>query len=142
MNDKDSKKGFWTTLFAPKKKGCFSNTDIIIEADSKPSQSCGCADESTESSETSCCAPASRSCTKVCEVLVLGPGCAKCKETYKVVERAIAENNLNVHLSKIEDIVEIMKYNIMATPAVVIDGTLKIKGHVPTAEEVEKALEI
>ncbi len=59
-----------------------------------------------------------------------------------MVERVIAENNLNVHLSKIEDIVEIMKYNIMATPAVVIDGTLKIKGHVPTAEEVEKALEI
>ena len=76
------------------------------------------------------------------EVLVLGPGCAKCKKTYAVVEDVITGNNLNVKLSKIEDIAEMMKYNIMATPAVVVDGTVKIKGHVPTADEVKKALGI
>ncbi|MGN0219300.1 MAG: thioredoxin family protein, partial [Muribaculaceae bacterium] len=70
----------------------------------------------------------------------LGPGCAKCKETYKVVERVISENGLSISLSKIEDIVEMMKYNIMTTPAVVVDGVVKIKGHVPSAEEVKKAL--
>lgn len=73
---------------------------------------------------------------------MLGPGCAKCKETYKVVERVIAENHLAVKLSKIEDIVEIMNYHIMTTPAVVVDGSVKVKGHVPTAEEVKKALGI
>ncbi|MCX4278673.1 MULTISPECIES: thioredoxin family protein [Muribaculum] len=75
-------------------------------------------------------------------MLVLGPGCAKCKQTYNVVERVIAENDLDVKLSKIEDIVEMMSYNIMTTPAVVVDGTVKIKGHVPTADEVKKALGI
>mgnify|MGYP003234676380 FL=1 len=76
------------------------------------------------------------------EVLVLGPGCAKCKKTYAVVEDVIKENNLDIRLSKIEDIAEMMKYNIMATPAVVVDGTVKIKGYVPTADEVKKALGI
>ena len=79
-------------------------------------------------------------CTK--EVLVLGPGCSKCKETYRVVERVIAENHLDVKLSKIEDIAEMMSYNIMTTPAVVVDGSVKIKGHVPTADEVKKILGI
>lgn len=73
---------------------------------------------------------------------MLGRGCSKCKETYRVVERVIAENHLDVKLSKIEDIAEMMSYNIMTTPAVVVDGLVKIKGHVPTADEVKKALGI
>lgn len=137
MDKKESKKGFWSTLFAPKKKSCCCNSNIIVEDDVKPVQPCGC---STESVETSCCATSPGA--KVSEVLVLGPGCAKCKQTYNVVERVIAENDMDVKLSKIEDIAEMMKYNIMATPAVVVDGTVKIKGHVPTADEVKKALGI
>lgn len=76
------------------------------------------------------------------DVIVLGPGCAKCKETFKVVERVISESHLAVRLAKVEDIAEIMSYNIITTPAVVVDGTVKIKGHVPTTEEVRKALGI
>ncbi|MBO4944964.1 MAG: TM0996/MTH895 family glutaredoxin-like protein [Muribaculaceae bacterium] len=138
MDNKESKKGFWSTLFAPKKKSCCSN--IIVEDDVKPGQSCGCSGDSAEPAETTCCATDPG--TKVTEVLVLGPGCAKCKETYKVVELVISENNLDVRLSKIEDITEMMKYNIMATPAVVVDGAVKIKGHVPSADEVKKVLGI
>lgn len=140
MDNKESKKGFWSTLFAPKKKSCCSNSNIIVDDDVKPVQSCGCSSDSTESVETSCCATSSGA--KVSEVLVLGPGCAKCKETYKVVERVISENYLDVKLSKVEDITEMMKYNIMATPAVVVDGAVKIKGHVPSADEVKKVLGI
>ncbi len=140
MDKKETKKGFWSTLFAPKKKSCCCNSSIIVEDDVKPVQSCGCSEESTESAENSCCATTPGS--KVSEVLVLGPGCAKCKETYKVVERVISENNLDVKLSKVEDIAEMMKYNIMATPAIVVDGTVKIKGHVPSADEVKKVLGI
>lgn len=137
-NNKESKKGFWSTLFAPKKKSSCCNSNIIVEDDVKPVQSCGCSAESTESVETSCCSTSPG--TKVSEVLVLGPGCAKCKETYKIVERMISENSLDVRLSKVEEITEMMKYNIMATPAVIVDGTIKIKGHVPSADEVKKAL--
>ena len=141
MDKKESKKGFWSTLFAPKKiSSCCCNSNTIVEDDVKPVQSCGCPADSTESVETSCCATSPE--TKVSEVLVLGPGCAKCKETYKVVERVISENSLDVKLSKVEDITEMMKYNIMVTPAVVVDGAVKIKGHVPSADEVKKVLGI
>ena len=140
MDKKESKKGFWSTLFAPKRKSGCCGGNIIVEEDVKPVQSCGCSSNSDESAETSCCATAPG--TKVSEVLVLGPGCAKCKETYKVVERVISENNLDIKLSKIEDIGEMMNYNIMATPAVVVDGMVRIKGHVPTADEVKRVLGI
>lgn len=141
MDKKESKKSFWSTLFAPKtKSSCCCTSNIIIDEDIKHAPSCGCSGESAESEDTTCCATAS--CTKVSEVLVLGPGCAKCKKTYAVVEDVIKGNNLNIKLSKIEDIAEMIKYNIMATPAVVVDGTVKIKGHVPTADEVKKALGI
>lgn len=140
MDKKESKKGFWTTLFSSKKERCCCNSNMIVEDDVKPAQSCGDSDESSESAETSCCAAALGA--KVGEVLVLGPGCARCKEAYRVVERVISENNLDVNLSKIEDIAEMMKYNIMATPAVVVDGVVKIKGRVPSADEVKKALGI
>lgn len=136
MDNKESKKGFWSTLFAPKKKSCCCNS--IVEDDVKPVQLCGGSGESAESAETSCCSTAP--VTKVSEVLVLGPGCAKCKEAYKVVERVISGNNLDIKLSKVEDITEMMKYNILTTPAVVVDGIVKIKGHVPSTEEVKKAL--
>lgn len=140
MDKKELKKGFWSTLFASKKKSGCCGGNIIVDEDVKPVQSCGCSGDSTESAETSCCGNAPGA--KISEVLVLGPGCAKCKETYKVVERVISENNLDIKLSKIEDIGEMMNYNIMATPAVVVDGNVKIKGHVPTADEVKKALGI
>lgn len=117
MDKKESKKGFWATLFAPKKKSCCDSETTAVGKVAAPESTAG-------------------------EVLVLGPGCAKCKKTLEVVERVINENNLDVKLSKIEDIAEMMKFNIMATPAVVVDGAVKIKGHVPAADEVKKALGI
>jgi putative thiol-disulfide isomerase and thioredoxin len=139
-NNKESKKGFWSTIFAPKKKSCRCNSNIVVKDDAKPVPSCACSGESAESAENSC--GTTVPVTNVSEVLVLGPGCSKCKETYKVVECVIAENHLTVKLSKIEDMAEMMSYNIMTTPAVVVDGTVKIKGHVPTIDEVKKSLGI
>lgn len=74
------------------------------------------------------------------EIKVLGPGCAKCRKTYKVVENVVAENNIDASLDKVEDIVEMMSYNIITTPAVVVDGVVRIKGYVPTEAEVKKVL--
>lgn len=76
------------------------------------------------------------------EVKVLGPGCAKCKSAFQVVEKVVKENNVDATVTKVEDIVEMMMYNIMSTPAVVVDGVVKIKGHVPTADEVKEAVGI
>lgn len=76
------------------------------------------------------------------EIKVLGPGCSKCKITYQVIEKVIRENNLDVKLTKVDDIMEIMNYNIMVTPAVVVDGEVRLKGQVPSESDVKKLLGI
>lgn len=76
------------------------------------------------------------------EIKVLGLGCAKCKTTYNVIEKVIKENNLDVKLTKVDDIMEMVSYNIMTTPAVVVDEVVKMKGQVPTESDVKKLLGI
>lgn len=76
------------------------------------------------------------------EIKVLGPGCAKCKTTYNVIEKVFKENNLDVKLTKVDDIMEMVSYNIMTTPAVVVDEVVKMKGQVPTESDVKKLLGI
>lgn len=76
------------------------------------------------------------------EIKVLGPGCAKCKTTYNVIEKVIKENNLDVKLTKVDDIMEMVSYNIMTTSAVVVDEVVKMKGQVPTESDVKKLLGI
>ena len=75
-------------------------------------------------------------------IKVLGPGCAKCKSTYNVIEKVLKENNIDAKLTKVDDIMEMMNYNIMTTPAVVIDEVVKMKGQVPTESDVKKLLGI
>lgn len=74
------------------------------------------------------------------EVKVLGPGCAKCKATYAVVEKVIKECNLEVSLSKVDDLMEMMSYNILTTPAIVVNNEVKLKGYVPSEKEVKDLL--
>ena len=69
-------------------------------------------------------------------------GCAKCKTTYEMIEKIVKENQLDATLSKVEDIVELLNYGIMTTPAIVVDGEVKLKGHVPTESEIKKILGI
>lgn len=76
------------------------------------------------------------------EIKVLGPGCTKCKSTYNVIEKVLKENNIDAKLTKVDDIMEMMNYNIMTTPAVVIDEVVKMKGQVPTESDVKKLLGI
>ena len=76
------------------------------------------------------------------EIKVLGSGCAKCKTTYEMIEKIVKENQLDATLSKVEDIVELLNYGIMTTPAIVVDGEVKLKGLVPTESEIKKILGI
>lgn len=76
------------------------------------------------------------------EIKILGPGCCKCKTTYQIIEKVIKENNLDVKLTKVDDIMEMMNYHIMTTPAVVVDEVVKIKGQVPSEKDVKKLLGI
>ncbi len=65
-----------------------------------------------------------------------------CKTTFQVIEKVIKENNLDVKLTKVDDIMEMMSYNIMTTPAVVVDGEVKMKGQVPSESDVKRLLGI
>ena len=73
-------------------------------------------------------------------IKVLGTGCAKCKQTESVIRAFIEKNNIEATVEKIEDIQKIMEYNILSTPAVVIDEVVKIKGRVPSESELLEAL--
>lgn len=74
------------------------------------------------------------------ELKVLGTGCAKCKSLEKAVREVVEQNNLVATVTKVEDIVEIMKYNVMTTPALVMDGQVIIKGRVPSNNELKELL--
>ncbi len=69
-------------------------------------------------------------------IKILGTGCPKCKQTTKVVEAAVAEIESDAQIIKVEDIMDIMQYNVLSTPAVVVDEEVKIKGRVPTKSEI------
>ncbi len=71
------------------------------------------------------------------EVKVLGPGCARCTQTEKIVKDVIAELGLSVTVEKVTDIRAIAGFGVFGTPAVVIDGKVKSVGKVPTKEEVK-----
>jgi len=74
------------------------------------------------------------------EIKVLGPGCARCELTAKNVKAAVAEAGLDAQVEKVTDLMEISRYGVFGTPAVVVDGEVKSVGKVPTAEEIKKWL--
>ena len=74
------------------------------------------------------------------DVKILGTGCPKCKQTTAVVEEAVTRLGIEATVEKVEDIMEIMKYNVMVTPAIAVDGKVVLKGRVPTASEAEAIL--
>ena len=74
-------------------------------------------------------------------VKILGAGCPKCKQVTKAVERVVKQlGRTVVNIEKVEDIMKIMEYNVMSTPAVVIDEVIKIKGRVPSDSELMELL--
>jgi small redox-active disulfide protein 2 len=74
------------------------------------------------------------------EIKILGTGCPKCKALEKVTRDVVAANGIVANVTKVEDIMEIMKYGVMTTPALVVDGVVVMKGHVPSKEEVKQLL--
>jgi small redox-active disulfide protein 2 len=73
-------------------------------------------------------------------IKILGSGCGKCKATEANVREAIAQSGIAAEVIKVEDIQEIMKYDVLTTPVVVVDEEIKIKGRVATVEEVRQLL--
>jgi len=74
------------------------------------------------------------------DIKILGTGCPKCKTLEHLTREVVTKNGIDATITKVEDIMEIMKYNIMTTPALVIDGKVVSKGRVPSAEEIKQFL--
>ncbi|BEQ14207.1 thioredoxin family protein [Desulfoferula mesophila] len=74
------------------------------------------------------------------EIKVLGPGCAKCKKAEEVVKEAVAEAGVTAEVEKVTGMMDIAAYGVLGTPAVVVDGQVKLVGKVPTKEQVKSWL--
>jgi small redox-active disulfide protein 2 len=74
------------------------------------------------------------------KIQVLGTGCAKCKQLTANAEKAVAELGLGVAVEKVEDIREIMKFGVMTTPALALDGKIRSAGKVLSPEGVKDLL--
>lgn len=72
---------------------------------------------------------------------VLGTGCQKCKTLEKVVSEVVSENNFDAEIQKVEDIVQIMNYGIMTTPALLINEKIAFSGRVPSKTEIKTIIE-
>lgn len=69
---------------------------------------------------------------------VLGSGCAKCNKTKELAEKAVKEAGMDAEIVKVEDFDKILEYGVMVTPALVIDGDVKVAGKVPSVEDIKK----
>lgn len=74
------------------------------------------------------------------EIKILGSGCSNCKNLEKAAREAVAELNLDATVVKEEDIVKIMGYGIMRTPALVVDEKVLVYGRVPSVSEIKEML--
>jgi small redox-active disulfide protein 2 len=72
------------------------------------------------------------------DIKVLGTGCSNCKATVKLVEEIAKEKGVAITMEKVEDIQDIMKFNIMSTPGVVVDGKVVHTGGIPSREKIEQ----
>lgn len=70
-------------------------------------------------------------------IKVLGSGCATCKQLETVVREIVAESGVDATVEKVEDIQQIMSYNVLSTPVLVVDEEVKCSGRIPSREEIE-----
>ena len=73
-------------------------------------------------------------------IQILGSGCAKCARLEQVAETAAKEMGLEYEMEKVSDIQQIISFGVMATPALVVDGIVKVSGRVPAPEEMKTLL--
>jgi small redox-active disulfide protein 2 len=71
------------------------------------------------------------------EIKVLGPGCAKCNKTEKLIQEVIKETGVAATVEKVTDMMAIASYGVFGTPSVIIDNDLKCSGKVPKKKDIE-----
>jgi small redox-active disulfide protein 2 len=78
--------------------------------------------------------------TDVHVIEVLGPGCARCRETHRVVQQVVDGAHLDCQVEKTESMDRMIELGVLKTPAVAFDGKVVLSGHIPKVEEVKKLL--
>jgi small redox-active disulfide protein 2 len=74
------------------------------------------------------------------KIQILGTGCPKCKKMAENAEAAAKQLKLDFEIEKVTDINEMMKFGVMVTPALVMDGQVKVVGKVPSPDEIKQIL--
>jgi small redox-active disulfide protein 2 len=74
------------------------------------------------------------------KIQVLGTGCPKCRKTYENAEQAVRDLGVCADLEKVEDLKAIMGFGIMVTPALAVDGEVKVAGKIPSVDDVKKII--
>ncbi len=74
------------------------------------------------------------------KILVIGPGCHKCNTLAQLTEQAVAELGITAEITKVSDLKQIMELGVMLTPALAVDGSVKLSGKVPTLAELKALL--
>jgi len=74
------------------------------------------------------------------KIEILGTGCPKCKMTEEIVKKVVKKLGVKADVSHVYDVDKIIDYGAMMTPAVVIDGKIKIEGKIPTEDDIEKII--
>ncbi len=75
------------------------------------------------------------------KIEILGMGCTNCNKLYQNAVEAVKLSGKEIEVAKVEDIKKIMSYGVLSTPALVIDGFVKVAGKVPKVEDIEKWIE-
>ena len=78
--------------------------------------------------------------SKMKKIQVLGTGCAKCKKLAENAEAAAKELGIEYEVEKVTDINEIMKFGVMVTPVLAVDGEVKVVGKVPSSDDIKEML--
>jgi len=71
------------------------------------------------------------------KIEILGMGCPKCKKLAEIASNTVKELGISAEVVKIEKIEDIMKYDVMITPALLINGKVKVAGRIPSKEEIK-----
>jgi small redox-active disulfide protein 2 len=74
------------------------------------------------------------------KIQILGTGCPKCKKLAELAEKAANELDIQYELEKVTALNDIMNFGVMSTPALVVDGEVKIAGKVPIIDDIKKML--
>jgi small redox-active disulfide protein 2 len=75
------------------------------------------------------------------QILVIGPGCPRCKTLAQFTEQAVKELGVAAEINKVTDLTQIMALGVMRTPALAVNGTLKVSGKVPSISEIKTILQ-